>query len=59
MSALRVRNINESWLIVPVPPISANMHCCTANCLAPVCLLTYSQDMKKTGVGGGEHQLCV
>lgn len=30
-----------------MPPISTNMHCYTANCLAPLCLLTRSQDVKE------------
>lgn len=30
-----------------MPPISANMHCYMANCLAPLCLLTCSQNTKE------------
>lgn len=54
---LEFKSINEYWLIVPLPPISTNMHCYTANCLAPLCLLTRSQDMKEEK-SAGESTSC-
>lgn len=42
-----------------MPPISTNMCCYTANCLAPRCLLTCSQDTKAGRSGREKQQLCM